>query len=103
MRNPKKSSLVKTESVFFSELDYFMAFGYGKSKRDILCSDAIFVWPESIRSMLAKKHGRGKMKVMDEQLVLIDYLLERVLELWLEPSKDISTSSGWEKYLLSCS
>ena len=53
-----------------------MGFGYDESKRDILCSDAIFVWPESIRSMLAKKHGRDKTKAMDEQLVLIDYLLE---------------------------
>jgi hypothetical protein len=65
-----------------------------------LCGDEVFVWPKSVTSWLVKKHNGASAKMMEEQLLLIDYLLEHCAELCLDATRDVSTNPGWEKYLL---
>ena len=63
-------------------------------------NDGIFKWPKSVLRKLKKKSNGMEAQMMADQLELIDYLLEHCSELCLDPSKDISTNPGWEKYLL---
>ena len=93
---------VQNRICYFSELDCYMMIGYDNLPltRQKLCGNTVFVWPMSIERMLAKKHGSNTAKIMEDKLELIDYLLEHCGELCLDPTKDISRSKGWEKYML---
>ena len=94
MRNLKKSSLLKTESVFSLSSTTSWRLDMTNRNETVSAVTPFLFGQKASEACSQKKNGRDKTKVMDEQLVLIDYLLEHVLELCLEPSKDISTSSG---------
>jgi len=96
-------SFVRNRISYFTDLDCYMSIGYRDlvETRQILCGNSIFSWNSNILSWLHRKHGGVTSKIFEEQLLLIDYLLEHCVELCLEPSKDISTSMGWEKYLIA--
>jgi hypothetical protein len=95
--------LVDNRICYFGELDCYMSIGYDtvvdQEAKKKVCS--LFRWPKSVRTKLSKKHKGENAKILAEQLVIVDYLLEHCSELCLDPAKDISTNPGWETYLLN--
>ena len=55
-------------------------------------------WTDAIAE-LRRRHGRNGTKIKEDQLVLVEYFLELVCDLFLDPAKCVSNSAGFERFL----
>ena len=69
---------------------------------DVLTKDVndggLLDWTDAIAE-LRRRHGRNGLKIKDDQLVLVEYFLELVCDLFLDPAKCVSNSAGFERFL----
>ena len=84
---------------YFDEVDFYLAVGYDESSdfvhhlHEESESEGLFNWTDS--------NGDSPAKIVDKQLILVDYLLELGYDL-LTPERDnVSESPGFEKYIYS--
>jgi hypothetical protein len=94
-----------TRKGWFEDLHFGIFVGFDRQNPkavDFLTQDArdggLLNWTGAIDE-LRSRHGHKSAKIKEDQLVLVEYLVELVCDLLLNPANCVSNSAGFERFL----